>query len=409
MKKLISIFMVVLLGVGIILPSVSTDTFYAAESNVDTYNSIFEGKITDSVTDDKAYDLMLSQENALFASEALMKAFGSDENGTVVYPDDYAGSWIDNDVLIISLTDISNETKAKYDDWIGEYAEYVQYEKAEFSYNYLKSKEESIVENLEEENNIEIVGYTVSQRDNEVVVEVEADNSVSRSLNTLEEDIVDGIPVSIVEVSDAELAYNLYGGNGISNLSTGASFTLSCCGTYNGSSTVLTCGHDSSQAVGQSIKDVSSGRTIGSIVYRRYSSGGYGDFEIVSVANSSFTTTNRVLTGDSLIGSIYYPSVGTTVKFFGSSTGRVCYGTVTETGVTRSYANGINIKGLTKVEITSGSVTQGDSGAPFVIAGSDGTRFGGLLHGYSTSLTKVYVYFTPYGYINSAGFSVQWQ
>ena len=352
---------------------------------------------------------MLSQENALFASEALMKAFGSDENGTVVYPDDYAGSWINNDVLIISLTDISNETKAKYDDWLGEYAEYVQYEKAEFSYNYLKSKEESIVETLEEKNNVEIVGYTVSQRDNEIVVEVKTNNTASRSLNTLGEEVVDGIPVSIVEVSNAELAYSLYGGNGITNLSTGDTYTLSCCGTYNGNPTILTCGHLSNQAVGQTFKDESSQRIIGNIIYRRYSSGGYGDFQIVSVTNSSFTTSNRVLTGDSLIGAIFYPSVGTTVKFFGRSTGRICYGTITETGVTRAYNDGTQIRGLTKVEITSGSATQGDSGGPFVITGSDGTRFGGVLHGISTSLTKVYVYFTPYGYINNAGFSVQWQ
>lgn len=114
-----------------------------------------------------------AQESALAAHSLLLEAYGFDENGYVCYPDNYAGSWVEDDKLVIALTDTSEESVAEYKIWAGEYAEVLQFVQAEYSYNYLCSKMEEIVNDAMEKHDIEIIDYGVSQEENEIIITVD--------------------------------------------------------------------------------------------------------------------------------------------------------------------------------------------------------------------------------------------
>ena len=114
-----------------------------------------------------------AQESVLAAHSLLLETYGFDENGYVCYPDTYAGSWVEDDKLVIALTDTSEESVAEYKAWAGEYADVLQFVQAEYSYNYLYLKMEDIVNDLKEKHDIEIIDYCVSQEKNEIMITVD--------------------------------------------------------------------------------------------------------------------------------------------------------------------------------------------------------------------------------------------
>lgn len=100
---------------------------------------------------------ILEQENAVAAYELLDRAFGHDDLGYTLFPDDYAGSYIEGDKLVLLLTDVSEETQEKYKTWAAQYAGVLVFKEAEYSYNSLKKTADTISKDLEGK------GYTVKQ------------------------------------------------------------------------------------------------------------------------------------------------------------------------------------------------------------------------------------------------------
>lgn len=80
---------------------------------------------------------MQLQANAVAANECLNESFGHDAIGNITFPDDFAGARIEEDKLVLSLTDTTAENKAKYIRWAGDYADYLLFENVEYSYNQL--------------------------------------------------------------------------------------------------------------------------------------------------------------------------------------------------------------------------------------------------------------------------------
>lgn len=59
--------------------------------------------------------IMLLQENAVMTNECINQMFEIDENGTIIYPNEYAGAWIDEDMLVLALTnDIMEKAQAMF-------------------------------------------------------------------------------------------------------------------------------------------------------------------------------------------------------------------------------------------------------------------------------------------------------
>ena len=104
--------------------------------------------------------MLVLQENAVKANECLNNAFGCDEFGNILFPDDFSGARIEDELLVISLIDISPESVAKYIDWAGDYSEYIIFEEVDYSYNYLQSCAIEIVNELSRDG-MNIVGCSI--------------------------------------------------------------------------------------------------------------------------------------------------------------------------------------------------------------------------------------------------------
>jgi len=148
---------------------------------------------------------VLRQENAAAAYDLLDRAFGHDEIGNTLFPDDYAGAYIDRDRLVLLLTDMDENALAKYRGWAGEYADCLTFQKAEYSYRQLQDGLEAIRQELDD-NGCRWWAYYVSETANTAVIEIAAGQGIDkRELETTLSDKY-GIPVSI-EVLDGEIVF----------------------------------------------------------------------------------------------------------------------------------------------------------------------------------------------------------
>ena len=372
---------------------------------------------------DNTYEqLMLLQEDAVAANELLNEAFGHDAVGNITFPNDFAGARIEENKLVLSLTDTDIDNTTKYLNWVGDYADCLVFEKVEFSYNDLMDAAAEAAHELKELG-YPITQYYVSETNNDVVIgmnfnDISYQNSVLSSTRseTLATDLSDehNVPIRFENIAPTTATMTnaiatLRGGAKITNITANCSMTLSCCGSYGGVPAILTCGHG-----GQSPNDIikyasSSGSTIGNVYIHRYYDGDIGDFEIIKITNTdTFSTSNSINNTYSITGTLSSPAVGTIIKYYSRTTSSFGYGSVERRNVTVLADDRDNISGLTEVKVTSGSCESGDSGGPFFQDASSGAKYCGVLHGNRTdSSGNMYVYFTPYTYISSAGFSVR--
>ena len=373
--------------------------------------------------------LMVLQENAVQANEKLNEAFGFDENGSIQFPSDFSGVWIDGSNLVVSLIDVSEENQAKYRAWAGEYAGCLRFEQAEYSYSELQNAGSAVVSELRNYNSdIHVSEWYVSEKENEIVIGVD---DVSASilkgrpmLSTLYD-----YPVEFIVTEAPTATTNVRGGNSLYNQSSACTITAGCCGTYQGSPAVLSCGHG--QKGGDTIRYYAqTGYKMGNVVYHHYAENVFGDFEFISVDTSGnmFTTTNEI---EEIIGHLnvnYYSiegtssdvAVGSVVKFYGEATHYVGYGTVDIRNATIRIsiktAYGIeeitSICGLSRINVLYGNCNHGDSGGPVFIENSNGgVNFCGVINAKNSEseLPPGYlgIYFTPYTYMRAAGFTVK--
>ena len=168
------------------------------------------------------------------------------------------------------------------------------------------------------------------------------------------------------------------------------------------------CGHGLTS--GKSIKYAEDSSVIGTVSRYRYENDRSGDYGIVSITNSSFTTTNMV--GDpsnpgsqtEITGTINRPATGLAIIKYGKN-GGYAYGNVSSSNTTwypSAHPDGIH--GLVDVRLSMGRREPGDSGGPIYTA--DGLFLGthtgaGDEDGYGFS----HIVFSPYVYLRNAGFT----
>lgn len=331
------------------------------------------------------------QRDACLANETLYASF--EQNGTYIYPEDFAGTYIDYDTLCVLVTEGGDIDR--YNSVLSDF-DCVKYQSAEYSYNELFSEVQRAAE--EELSETGVIGYGVDVLENKGFISVlkSSYNKFLRSYNTNDMVYIEQLNNYISE------EVSLIGGTPIKN-SSGDGLTLGGSGTYNGSVAFLTCGH----AMRAGTDLFSGGTAIGTTSLVQYSSSGNGDFSI-STAVDGYTAASSVLTtggaATNYHGYMLNPAVGTYLYKYGAVSGQA-YCKVTATGITLTPDNGsMRIHNMTKAEIITGTTGPGDSGGPYRC----GTDFCGIHHGSATQGgTATYVYFTPYTYIYNAGFRIE--
>lgn len=115
--------------------------------------------------DDSALTPSVFQEQAAAqdAYSKLCASFKLTEDGSYVYPDDYAGAWYENGIL--HIVTIDDDAIATYKEFLSEY-DCVHYEIADYSLNMLNYIRSSLYDTLRDE--YAAVSHYVDQKTNKI-------------------------------------------------------------------------------------------------------------------------------------------------------------------------------------------------------------------------------------------------
>ena len=364
------------------------------------------------------------QKPAVEAHETLYNSFVVEGSATEVYPANYGGDYIDGSMLHVCIVDLPNQDITSYETLLSEHLDNVVFEDVEYPLQSLLDATDDIASTLME-NGVIVVSTGISEPNNAVVVRVDTSSNTSNtqlsslSLNKYQSDknpVILGsvlyesesmsfpVPTLFEEGSVVEPAANLMGGSSLSG------YTAGVCGTYNGKPAIGMCGHGLSS--NSSIKDTNGTTVIGTVSDMQYGDGKSGDYAIITITNSNYTTS--AIAGDPSIsstqtkitGTIARAATGLAIIKYGKNAG-FAYGIVDSSSSTWYPDNTTmpsGIKRMVSARLSMGSVVKGDSGGP--VYTSDG-QFCGTVS--STSYDKddgfTYFFFSPYTYLSGKGFA----
>lgn len=346
---------------------------------------------------------MSRQEEALDAYQLLWDSFEKEpESLQPYYPDEYGGEYIDDDKLVIQLTENTPENQAKYRELCGN-SDKVVFEKVTYSLNYLNSLE-SQAELLSKD--FAVTSYGVKRRENKFMIAVEQQDLTAVQQRLMRQR--SSAPIEIVEGEYAQTLANLAGGTGIQSSS---SDPISMCitGKYGSQNTpaLVTCGH------GGNMKDKAvkmGGSNIGTFKKVNFQNNCYGDYAIATL-NSGYSQYKYVR-GNGVLRAVSglrrsIPS-GAAVARYGNEThydhGYVGITNMTITYEDDPYLGDVTVKGLTTMSFTNGIAESGDSGGCVYTNDSGATNVVGIISG-RNNITKNYILFTPIGYAMDSGFT----
>ena len=355
-------------------------------------------------------EAMAKQTPALEEYCRLIDFFAKDEFGVPVYPEYYAGEYIDeNNKLVVQLTkEYSNKEVLSF----LQNSPIIQIKYVKHSYNDLLSQKRIADELYADGFHVVFDGIDIIDNIYKIaVLKEDLDNALANYPDN---------PLVLFEVGTyAQPAYNLIGGDRMYNYDTGIPMSLGICGAYDGSNALLTCGHGNEDVGGLQphppyIQHKLQNHLIGQVVFQQANTvpnntgvSSLGDFAIVEITSSD-TLTNDVWMGGDITGTYSSVPVGTILYKFGASAG-YSWGSVTHCGVRIAYSNGfLNyvVGGLYRVTVQNSSgtpaIASGDSGGP-VWRSDTGEN---LLHGIVTANTpdKTAMYTTPIYYPVYQGF-----
>lgn len=341
-------------------------------------------------------DKMVAQKSALMVNELLYDTFELTSTG-YAYPSNFAGTYIEDAILHILWTGLSEQQQRFYDELFKPYSGSYSYKIVDRSYSDLKTLCEKTYDELKGQ--IQISSYCVDVRKNSAkigVVKEDYEKAVQYSKTVNQKS---NVPIYYIEQERPKTNATLMGGTPCTT--SGIPFTLGMCGTYNGQNAAVTCGH--SMTLNGTVKYLST--TIGTTSYIQTN---YGDFSII-LTNSNATLTNRVKTSGNtyaeIEGTIDNPPVGSIVCKYGKETGYSEYGEIEDVGLTITYDNGLTVRELNRVTWTECAAVDGDSGGPYFMEDFGCTVFCGVHSGSYTGGTVTL--FTPYYFIRSAGFDAK--
>lgn len=352
---------------------------------------------------------MKKQEKAIAAYQKIIKQFERDENNCYIYPDAYAGEYIDEDGnLIVLYTEITSELEFLQE------IENITLRKVEKSINELEENLVASKTALANNSDYEISTSGIDVETNSAFIEVLPKNETSAMRTLLLDNVINvnsNVIINITNENPVTQSVEIVGGSPIDNYATKVSnddwLTVAANGWYNGQQAILTCGHSATLD-----RDVYYNNSyIGTVAYSQFDNNEYGDYSFIpvtsSVANSSRlkTSSSSTATISDTYTVIDDVPLNTICYKFGSVSNQRSTIKITKRNIDVSYsAENKTIKGLFAGELISGTSLGGDSGGPYYLINSDGTvTFIGIHSGYSSSANEVY--FTPY-YMIAGGFGV---
>ena len=287
-------------------------------------------------------ELEYSQDAALEAYNGICEGLSIDfsyENNDL--PEELGGFYLDKNVLVIQLTNTTNEIKNKYLNYCNDFEDVV-FEKVEYSYKYLNSLKNTI---STLSRGYKVYEYFIDVYTNKLIIGV--DNTDLESIENIS--TYSSLPISFVE-SQPATPTAMQGGE---EIVVGGRCSIGYFGTFKGKKALLTCGHDNPINTNVTY----NGNNIGSVVYQNlnlypmpFPSEGlywsYGDFSIVDISNSSVATSNRVVGYGGFTVTIDGTAnvvAGLEVKYAGMKT-KYGSGTITSTEVTKLLKQPINFK-----------------------------------------------------------------
>ncbi|MCL2399264.1 MAG: S1 family peptidase [Defluviitaleaceae bacterium] len=356
-----------------------------------------------------AQHLMNVQADAVAAYSLLMEDFLREVDGNLdfVYPDDYAGAYVDYDTLVIQLTDISDESTAFYRALVGSDAP-IRFKQVNFSLNQLIAFGEVFVYAID----APIVSFGFDTMNN--VYSIVLDQSSSDSVQMVES--LQGtlrflpIPISLELSEPVEFQANpMWGGTTLTN--SAGSLSSGVTGTAGVMEPVLlTSGHVfGGLSAGAIVRR--NNQEIGRLVTYRAGTGSvgspgttHGDWGIVRLNSTGFITNEMRCRGR--INSAFStggPPVGSTIN----GTGALTHWTATVSAVNQSVQHsepGLSlglVTGLTRTVINGTSPQNGDSGSPIWQRSGNTTTFAGVhaaRRGRLWGLLGEYGYFSPFSW-----------
>lgn len=408
MKKLIAIFL------GIMMISVSAFGISPVQAA-----SLCEGSVT---ADELNVDRFLSMyderaeklRNAREAYYALYDSFSKTRSGGQVYPDGFAGAWLEGSKLYVAMTSFDNAYNIR--NSLSGYS-CVEYVSATYSLNQLNTIWEATFNQVKDI--IQIGSTYVDVKTNSIVFNVltpvnEAKQIITNNLSLIKNVVPDNDKLIVNDkmftVNTGSMSIpqaNIYGGTGLrKGSSSGGRYTVGMCGTiklsmFETCTGIVTAGHSmTTSGTNKNMYRGSSvfGETV-KVVNDNYLN---GDFALVKMTSSD-TLTNKIYGTSSsntrsITGTNDSVAVGDVIMKYGYVSG-YCTGTVTAINATVNQ-NGTYITGITFCSLDSGKSAGGDSGGPYYIQGSGSSySFVGVHMGVNSAGTELH--FTPYGAFRS--------
>lgn len=358
-------------------------------------------KAIDSI--DMTEEVKLIKARATDAGELLMAHYY--HTGYIdKYPDYYAGCYIgDDNLLHIRVCYSSKNVVPEILELLHEYQDVIVIEYGEYSRNELLEYADSLANELMDKG-IAVTSWGVDEITSKVQIGV-LDTEVMSTQVLLNENELSSLQPAIAEIEIKAQDYleleSLTNGDPGSLIN--GSYSLGVYGYYNGQRAFVTCAHGGAVVGGTA--------TIGSYATGRYTyvqcaHDEIGDYAI-GLLNGSVTMKHIFGSNDDyvIMGMAYSPLVGSDLYKYGGMSDSYASGEVIirDTTFPVNYlGNSITVKGISGMEIVSGSTTGGDSGGPYV---TYDYRFCGTHEGKLTDGTRTIVYFTPGKYIYRSGFT----
>ena len=368
MKKIIIIILCVLFALTIMASS------YSEETENETKNEILGYSI----------EYFEIQAKCLIEYERIVNSFETDDKGNTVYPDWYAGAFMDHEKgqIVIYTTDF---TELKCLQQLSVNEELIRYEYRPHSRNELDrvvSKISGLIDELKQKDII-IYGVYTDEVESAVHITIE---KIEGNTHSLLSSLLDCDFLIIEQGEEEQEEVNIGGGYPLNN------GTLGFAASRNGVNGYVISGH-----VGHPNGTLLyySGTSIGGVQYNSYYNGSTADAAFV-LSNGNFGRTSAVYTGGRIISAstVALPT-GTTVVKSGKATGQTV-GSITSINQT-STSNGISFYNQTRTNYSSDN---GDSGGPVMVyyGISNGQTLYKLV-GIHRSSTDSYAVFSPYANI----------
>ena len=231
------------------------------------------------IADEATQQIIEQQKNAVVAYQELMEHIETLEGNNYIYPDTYAGAYIDDsNKLCVSLTNCSEETISQYREYFST-PEVVYFKDAEYSYNELSDIMYSVSDAIANVSCVYVDEYTN-------VVKVGVSSNVRSIDNTYSD-----MPVEWYYQEPIPAAASLVGGKGITV--GGSGYTVGVCGTFDGEDAVLFCGHG--VELNETLKVSGTSTPFATVTVQHFENESFFDYAIATInSNATVTMTNKV-------------------------------------------------------------------------------------------------------------------